>query len=318
MTKHPPHPASPLGVKQRFFVPSAAPFLELRITLDSSLPYADHVHSAFSLGIILQGRTRFTLDGAAHMAEVGDIVLITQGSAHSCNPLGGPRGYHMLLMDVDWLRQRGGGDLSGCPPLIRDAALSPKVAAVMEAILADRADAADMLADVLQEIRTRHGGAGPQDTGPQDTGHDDAGHEKKNNGRRTAPWPSSQRAEVCEGGEIGGLGGRLGEKLAGGLNATACPGAAPSVSGLARAAGMRRESFCRAVRRSTGLPPSRYLHCLRLEKARCLLRQGKSIVEAALAAGYTDQSHFHRMFVRFYAVTPGCYRACHIRTRKNG
>lgn len=44
-----------------------------------------------------------------------------------------------------------------------------------------------------------------------------------------------------------------------------------------------------------------------LKKARRLLRQGKSIAEAA-AAGYADQSRLHRMFVKFYSVTPGCYR----------
>ena len=76
----------------------------------------------------------------------------------------------------------------------------------------------------------------------------------------------------------------------------------------ARRAGLRRESFSRAFRRTAGLPPKAWLHCLRLEKARAMLRQGKSIADAALAAGYADQSHFHRMFVKFYSVTPGCYQ----------
>ena len=80
------------------------------------------------------------------------------------------------------------------------------------------------------------------------------------------------------------------------------------VTSLARRAGLRRESFSRAFRRTAGLPPKAWLHCQRLEKARALLRQGKSIAEAALAAGYADQSHFHRMFVKFYSVTPGCYQ----------
>jgi AraC-like DNA-binding protein len=88
---------------------------------------------------------------------------------------------------------------------------------------------------------------------------------------------------------------------------TRTPDHAP-VTSLAQRAGLRRESFSRAFRRTAGLPPKAWLHCLRLEKARALLRQGKSITEAALAAGYADQSHFHRMFVKFYSVTPGCYQ----------
>lgn len=45
---------------------------------------------------------------------------------------------------------------------------------------------------------------------------------------------------------------------------------------------------------------------MRLEEGRRLLRRGMSIAEAAAASGYVDQSHFHRMFVRFFSVTPGC------------
>lgn len=49
--------------RQYFFVPQRASFLELSTTLDSTLPYVEHVHSAFSLGLILQGKTLFTLGG---------------------------------------------------------------------------------------------------------------------------------------------------------------------------------------------------------------------------------------------------------------
>lgn len=265
MTHHPPE-TGPVA-RQHFFVPQQAPFLELRTTLDSALPYAEHVHSAFSLGLIIQGKTLFTLDGTQYLAEEGDIVLIAQGSPHNCNPVGGPRGYHMLLMDGDWLQACMADDLALCPPLVRDAALFPRAVAVMEAIRADHDNAVAMLTALLLELRTRHGGSAAEC-------------------RARSPFlPVLNHAE--DTGDD----------------------SAPSVSMLARAAGMRRESFSRAVRRTTGLPPSRYMHCLRLEKARRMLRQGKSIIEAALAAGYTDQSHFHRMFVTFCAVTPGRYRS---------
>lgn len=248
--------------RQRFFVPPHAPFLEIRTTLDSALPYAEHFHSAFSLGLILQGKTRFSLSGPEYLAEEGDIVLIAQGRAHSCNPVDGPRGYHMLLIDAAWLQERIPDAREPRVPLIRDAALFRRAEAVVEAFLADRDNAPAMLADLLLDLHARDSGTAP-DGGPP-----------------TFLCPNLNDAED----------------------------APPSVSGLARQAGMCRESYSRAVRRKTGLPPSRYLHCLRLEKARWLLRQGKSITEAALALGYADQSHFHRMFVRFCAVTPGRYR----------
>lgn len=248
--------------QQHFFVPQHAPFLEIRTTLHSEIPYAAHFHSAFSLGLILEGKTRFSVTNAEHRAETGDIVLIAQGQAHSCNPMDGPRGYHMLLIDVAWIGEDMTAELTACPPLIRDAALFSRAVRVVDALLAGREDASPLLSELLMALRTRYGRAAMRN-------------------ERVLPWP--------------------------GLQGMADP--PPSVAKLAREAGMRRESFSRAIRQKTGLPPSRYLHCLRLEKARRLLQQGKSIVEAALAAGYADQSHFHRMFVKFCAVTPGRYRS---------
>lgn len=269
MTKNHQHLETNPVAHQRFFVPHRAPFLELRTTLNSTLSYAEHIHSAFSLGLIIQGKTLFTLDGTQYLAEEGDIVLIAPGSAHSCNPVGGPRGYHMLLMDEVWLQECMAEGFAPCLPLVRDATLFPRAVAVMDAICADQKNAVDMLTELLLELRTRHGRSA---TGCQ---------------TRTPLLPVLNYTE----------------------NSVDESGATPSVSMLARAAGMRRESFSRAVRRITGLPPSRYVHCLRLEKARRMLRQGKSIIEVALAAGYTDQSHFHRVFVTFCAVTPGRYRS---------
>lgn len=257
------------GPQQHFVVPRCAPFLEVRTTRDSTLPYAEHIHSAFSLGLILQGQTLFTLNGTEYRAQEGDIVLIAAGQTHSCNPVDGPRGYHMLLIDMDWLREHLTDDLTTCTPLIKDATLFPKAVSVIEAILAERDDAVSLLTDLLSEVRTQYGGSDLQSRQP------------------APPWSGLNPSDEANSADTPPL----------------------SVSALAKASGMRRESFSRAVRRKTGLPPSLYLHCLRLEKARRLLRQGQSITEAALASGYADQSHFHRMFVRFCAVTPGRYRS---------
>lgn len=272
MEKNPKNLNSASVPRQLFFVPQCAPFLELRTTRDSTLPYAQHVHAAFSVGLILQGKTRFTLGDEEYLAEKGDIVLIAQGRTHSCNPVDGPRGYHMLLIDADWLHAHIPGELAFNAPLVKDATLFPHALAVMDAILANHEHAPSMLVELLLHLRTRHGrGVGKEELHPR-------------------AWPGPETMITMR---------ELNETDAGLL----------SVSALARRVGMCRESFSRAVRRKTGLPPSLYIHCLRLEKARRLLRQGKSIAEAALAAGYADQSHFHRVFVKFCAVTPGRYRS---------
>ena len=288
-----PRPAAPASVRQHFLVPEAAPFVEIRTTLDSALPYAEHFHAAWSFGIILRGSTRFRLDGEEHMAEAGDLVLMAPGQAHSCNPVNGqPRSYHMLLLDAAWLHAQLCAPIGSVvktvgKAVVRDIPLFRAAVAVVNSLAAGRGGAPAALARILLALQRRHQCFAPPSVkgvkgtkGAKDAdGADDAGKQARSTSRATPP------------------------PLAVPLYDTS-----PSVALLARSAGIRRESFSRAVRRQTGLPPSRYMHCLRLEMGRRLLRQGKSIAEAALAAGYTDQSHFHRMFVRFYCVTPGCYR----------
>jgi transcriptional regulator GlxA family with amidase domain len=82
-----------------------------------------------------------------------------------------------------------------------------------------------------------------------------------------------------------------------------------SIDELAACAGLSPFYFVRCFRKETGLPPHAYLTQLRLDHARCLLGHGKSPVEAALAAGFYDQSHLNKHFKRTYGLTPGQYAA---------
>lgn len=75
--------------------------------------------------------------------------------------------------------------------------------------------------------------------------------------------------------------------------------------GAAAAAHMSRRSFSAHFHRRTGRTFLAHLTALRLEHAARLLAQGNhSIVGAALAAGYRDVSHFHRLWRRHYGTTP--------------
>jgi transcriptional regulator GlxA family with amidase domain len=58
------------------------------------------------------------------------------------------------------------------------------------------------------------------------------------------------------------------------------------------------------------MAPTRFLHALRLEKARQLLVEtDRSVGEIAVGAGYHDQSHFTRHFRKLTGMAPGKYRA---------
>ncbi|MCD8350171.1 MAG: AraC family transcriptional regulator [Planctomycetaceae bacterium] len=77
-----------------------------------------------------------------------------------------------------------------------------------------------------------------------------------------------------------------------------------TIFAAAREAGMGREGFIRHVKREVGMTPGAYRQCLRLAKARQLLRHGTDLAVTALESGFADQSHLHRMCVKYLAATP--------------
>ncbi len=77
---------------------------------------------------------------------------------------------------------------------------------------------------------------------------------------------------------------------------------------LAAATGRSRFAVHRAFTHVYGMPPSDYQRQLRLREARALIAAGTPISEAAALAGFADQSHLSRWFVRYYGVTPGRYQ----------
>jgi AraC-like DNA-binding protein len=82
-----------------------------------------------------------------------------------------------------------------------------------------------------------------------------------------------------------------------------------SLSELARIANLSRFYLLRVFRRATGVPPHEYQTQIRVARARKLLRQDCSILDAALETGFFDQSHFSRNFKRITGRTPGNYLA---------
>lgn len=77
---------------------------------------------------------------------------------------------------------------------------------------------------------------------------------------------------------------------------------------LAAAAGRSRFAVHRAFTSAYGMAASDYQRLLRLRAARKLIAQGQPIAAAAAQAGFSDQSHLTRWFVRCYGITPGGYQ----------
>ena len=84
-----------------------------------------------------------------------------------------------------------------------------------------------------------------------------------------------------------------------------------SVDDLAAAAGMSRFSFLRAFRAQVGASPYQHLTTFRLERAAEQLRASAaaSVLEIALACGFTDPGRFARAFRAHHGCAPRAYRA---------
>ena len=321
--------SGPSKLTQSFFRSAHLPWLELRTTCESTRPYAVHFHESLSLGLILGGRTRFTCGHEQHLAETGDLVFIAPGCAHSCNPVnGGSRSYHMLYLEAGWCLEQlarsgqsgrfgeqdepagpGGPGITVPRKLIREPESARRLSALIEHLLAEEASLPALpIQSLLPDWSDEPDGPGQQ-------------------GRPDCPVRPGLPGRQSGGGEDSGAASELACFL-GDLVRRFCVAATPEqaaepylravlpaaqerrkVGDLARFSGLSREGFSRIVKRRTGLAPSGYLHCLRLEAARRLLREGAGIAEADLAAGYADQSHFHRNFVKYFAATPRQYMA---------
>jgi len=76
---------------------------------------------------------------------------------------------------------------------------------------------------------------------------------------------------------------------------------------LASLAGLSVCRFVTVFRRQVGLTPHRFVCRERVRYARALLADGVPAAQAALDAGFFDQSHLSRHFKSVYGTTPGRY-----------
>ncbi|MBB3662080.1 MULTISPECIES: helix-turn-helix transcriptional regulator [Prauserella salsuginis group] len=254
---------------------TAVPHLEVRRSCRENTCYRPHFHDTFSIGLIDNGSSVFTGSSAGTIRlQPGDVVVIPAGQVHACNPGEGPWLYRMAHMDQEWAvslvpRCAAHRLLSGVGVLRRDD-LHDRIAAAMQVVFADQPSAhiEAEFAAALGDLAA----ATPEHLVPSGT---DAT-------LRTRLRPVMDRLRRDE--------------------------ANPQLDELAQLVGMTRYELVRAMRRATGLAPLAWRQNARIVRARHLLRSGLPIADTAQALGFTDQSHFHRVFRAHVAASPGVYR----------
>ena len=86
--------------------------------------------------------------------------------------------------------------------------------------------------------------------------------------------------------------------------------ASPTLEQMAAVARLSPTYFASQFKRTTGLPPYRYVIQRRVERAKELMQTSRdvSLAEVALHAGFSDQSQLSHHFKRCIGVTPGEFR----------
>ena len=82
----------------------------------------------------------------------------------------------------------------------------------------------------------------------------------------------------------------------------------PSLAEAAGHAGLSEYHFQRRFRHQVGLSPKKYVQFLTLERAKEMLAQSRSVLDAAYGSGLSGPGRLHDLFVNVEAMTPGEYK----------
>lgn len=102
-----------------------------------------------------------------------------------------------------------------------------------------------------------------------------------------APWQERRAKELLQSDLSGGM----------------------SLAALANACRLSSSQFSQAFKQTVGCPPHQWLLQQRVERAKYLILNSKCpLSEVALATGFSDQSHFTRVFTQRVKMSPGAWR----------
>jgi AraC-like DNA-binding protein len=230
--------------------------------------FAPHRHDTYAIGITTAGVQTFRYRGRRHVCLPGQIHVLHPDELHD----GGPAtdagfAYRILYVEPELVREALGG---AALPFVADP-------------VHDHTPAAAALHRFLSELDDPLGDLAGSDAAIT------VAHVLQALAGRPAPEGTIDLAAVA----------RVREHLA----EHACERTPAAV--LEQIAGIDRYTLARHFRRAYGTSPDRYRAMRRLAAARSAIAAGVPLARAAADAGFADQSHMTRQFIRAYGLTPG-------------
>ncbi|MDJ0593736.1 MAG: AraC family transcriptional regulator [Pleurocapsa sp. MO_226.B13] len=255
-------------------------------TAGSIEPLPKHSHHEYQLGLSFNCQGEYFYRGAYHPIPIGNLSIIHSGEVHSPSErtyLPEPATFWMMHVDPSLLEDVA-AEIPQKPvelpfftkPLLRNSSLRELFQNLCIAIEtnATKLEKDSLILDFFSELIAHPTGIAPQS------------YLTVKPAIRLAP--SLRIAIVCDF-----LQAHYHENV--------------SLAELAKISGLSRFYLSRLFRRQMGLTISAYQMQIRIDRAKKLLAEGRSITQVASETGFYDQSHFGGHFKRLVGTTPGNY-----------
>jgi AraC-like DNA-binding protein len=241
-----------------------------------TLGFTPHRHDTYAVGVTVRGVQSFAYRGTTEHCVAGRAFVLHPDELHDGRAgAAGGFGYRILYIEPRLVQAALGG-AGHYLPFVRDAVTDDsRMCAAIEAALEDIDIAIEDLQFDEALVRLAHALA--------------AGDGSV---RAAAPGPANVRAAQVARDY---LDARVEHVI--------------RSDALERLTGVTRFELARHFRACFGTSPHRYVVMRRVDRARALMRAGKSLTRAAVESGFADQSHMTRHFKKAYGLSPGRWRA---------
>jgi AraC-like DNA-binding protein len=280
------HPQDVYKAQLEFWSDSNMPYVETRKACHSRACYRAHSHPTFSIGAVDIGQSVFSSSfvGTQHI-ESGTLVLIPAHVEHACNPESNQTwSYQMMHLDQRWLAQllketqhdfRCDAIPQYKPQLYKNKQLYLSFCNLNESLFNTDLSYWHKEQLLIQTLTTL--------LFPQlHLELLDENSYAQQEFQSLLAWVNTS------------------EELL-------------SLQQLSEQCGLSRYAIIRLFKAKLGLTPHAYQLNLKINLARSLLRQGVDIAELSYQLGFSDQSHFQRVFKQLSGTTPKLYQKQHRR-----
>lgn len=232
-------------------------------------PYSLHRHDSYAIGVTLAGLQCFSYRGCQHRARPGQVHVLFPDELH--DGAAGTEagfGYRIAYFDPGFLQEALGGRAL---PFVSNPVLTANAAwtALFDKLWAqelcsDEVMRTEILVETVDCLETAAGSRSPGRPGT-------IALNRLSKVREAIAQDPVRRLDIRE---------------------------------LERLSDMDRWSLARGFRAAFGTTPSRFRMMRKLEYARARLEAGMPLAEAALDAGFADQSHMTRRFRDAFGMSP--------------